>query len=129
MKKSVISLGFFLFVAVMGFAQTYYVIQDGNLREGPDAKNEVVIVLTAGTEVELISSEQNNGFYSIRVKSTGTEGYLHNSLVSSTAVKKSTPSKPSASASSSSSSSSGRVWVDGYYRKNGTYVKGHWRKK
>lgn len=22
-----------------------------------------------------------------------------------------------------------RVWVDGYYRNNGTYVKGHWRRK
>jgi uncharacterized protein YgiM (DUF1202 family) len=112
----------------MGFAQTYYVIQDANLRTGPDVKNDVVIVLSKGTEIELISSEQNNGFYFVRIKSTGTEGYLHNSLVSSTAVRKSTSSSPSAE-KSTSSSSSGRVWVNGYYRKNGTYVKGHWRSR
>lgn len=30
---------------------------------------------------------------------------------------------------SSSSSGSGSVWVNGYYRKDGTYVQGHYRRR
>jgi hypothetical protein len=37
--------------------------------------------------------------------------------------------KQSVKSKGSSSSNSGMVWVDGYYRKNGSYVKGHWRRK
>ena len=44
----------------------------------------------------------------------------------------STPSAPAASAPAASapapSASPGLVWVDGYYRKDGSYVRGHWRR-
>jgi hypothetical protein len=51
---------------------------------------------------------------------------------SSGSASRSRSSSASGSASGSdadSDSNSGMVWVNGYYRKNGTYVKGHWRKR
>jgi hypothetical protein len=37
--------------------------------------------------------------------------------------------RPVNAQSETESASSGRVWVDGYYRKDGTYVRGHWRSR
>ena len=83
MKKIVTFLGLFLFILTASFAQSYYITQNANLRGGPSSNNGVIAVLSAGTEIELLSSNQVNGFYHIKVKSSGKEGYVHNSLISS----------------------------------------------
>jgi hypothetical protein len=44
-------------------------------------------------------------------------------------IKKSEDTPKKAAGASTSSSNSGRVWVKGYYRKDGTYVRGHYRRK
>jgi uncharacterized protein YgiM (DUF1202 family) len=68
--------------AATNFAQLYYVTQNANLRRGPSTSDGIIVVLSAGTEIELISSTQNNGFYHVWIEPRGIEGYLHNSLIS-----------------------------------------------
>lgn len=113
----------------------------------PSVPGYLFLVQTASGEVVLDLSTLKPGFYDVfSYRPDGTVGPMaitrrvESGLVSTvplTAFNTSFPGMPSvplapvtqpaAPAASPSSGSSGRCWVNGYTRKNGTYVSGYYR--
>lgn len=64
-----------LLLSVNVFADTLYTIDNVNFRSEPMIEDNVIRVITANTEVEVNTQENNNGYYKVVIDNE--EGYIH----------------------------------------------------
>jgi len=67
--------------AVSGQPHRGRVTQAANLRAGPGTSHTILETLPAGTQIFIYSSAGADGFYKVRVLTTGADGYISKSLV------------------------------------------------
>jgi hypothetical protein len=81
MKKLALSIMFTVLAAIGAYAQSYTVTGAANLRSGPGSDYPVLAVLDAGTAVELMATEPENGYYKVMVSSKDLSGYIYNTVL------------------------------------------------
>lgn len=109
--RTKLSILLVLFVSAMAFAAHNSYAEEASEIGATETSGDRFLGVLLGDSLESV-----NRRYRV-IKEKVTPSSLENSSFSSS------------SSSSSYSGSSGRVWVNGYTRKNGTHVKGHWRSK
>jgi len=82
MKKSIL-LSILLFLAVLGFSQSYlgWITSKVNFREQPSTDASILSLLKSGTQIFIVSIETDDDFYNIIDIKTNVEGYVNKKFV------------------------------------------------